>query len=265
MLCFLISDYSLHNYLLWFHKWRILSNLLKKKKKKQVKHILMFLIIKPEEIFFLWFLKWPLSSDLQYLLINPITLRIFSHWRNTQVYLLSFVVPIYPHFLTTLLSWRKYDLSGRIVSTLTFFILSSLALGELEAFEGIYQGFLQLLAKHVFSQSKKLWYLLIFVEILFLYFSAIIWSHQFGPIQFSHSVMSDSLPPHESQHARPPCPTPIPRVHSDSRPLCQWCHPLSSHPLSSPSPPAANPSQHQSLFQWVNSSHELAKVLGFQL
>ena len=38
-----------------------------------------------------------------------------------------------------------------------------------------------------------------------------------------------------------------------------------SHPLSSPFPPAANPSQHQSLFQWVNSSHELAKVLKFQL
>ena len=38
-----------------------------------------------------------------------------------------------------------------------------------------------------------------------------------------------------------------------------------SHPLSSPSPPAPNPSQHQSFFQWVNSSHEVAKVLGFQL
>ena len=38
-----------------------------------------------------------------------------------------------------------------------------------------------------------------------------------------------------------------------------------SHPLSSPSPPAPNPSQHQSLFQWVNSSHEVARVLEFQL
>ena len=38
-----------------------------------------------------------------------------------------------------------------------------------------------------------------------------------------------------------------------------------SHPLSSPSPPASSPSQHQSLFQWVNSSHEVAKVLEFQL
>ena len=63
--------------------------------------------------------------------------------------------------------------------------------------------------------------------------------------------MSDSLRPHESQHARPPCPSPTPRVHPDSRPLSQWCHPA-SHPLSSPSPPAPSPSQHQSLFQWVN-------------
>ena len=40
-------------------------------------------------------------------------------------------------------------------------------------------------------------------------------------VQFSHSVVSDSLRPHESQHARPPCPSPTPRVHSDSRPSSQ--------------------------------------------
>ena len=40
-------------------------------------------------------------------------------------------------------------------------------------------------------------------------------------VQFSHSVVSDSLPSHESQHARPPCPSPTPRVHSNSRPLSQ--------------------------------------------
>jgi len=47
-------------------------------------------------------------------------------------------------------------------------------------------------------------------------------------VQFSRSVMSDSLQPHESQHARPPCPSPSPRVHSDSRPSSQWCHPAIS-------------------------------------
>ena len=43
--------------------------------------------------------------------------------------------------------------------------------------------------------------------------------------QISRSVVSDSLRPHESQHARPPCPSPTPRVQSDSRPSSQWCHP----------------------------------------
>ena len=46
--------------------------------------------------------------------------------------------------------------------------------------------------------------------------------------QISHSVVSDSLRPHESQHARPPCPSPTPGVHSDSCPLSQWCHPAIS-------------------------------------
>ena len=47
-------------------------------------------------------------------------------------------------------------------------------------------------------------------------------------VQFSHSVVSDSLRPHESQHARPPCPSPTPGVHSDSRPSSQGCHPTIS-------------------------------------
>ena len=47
-------------------------------------------------------------------------------------------------------------------------------------------------------------------------------------VQFSHSVVSDSLWPHELQHTRPPCPSPTPRVHPNPRPLCQWCHPTIS-------------------------------------
>ena len=47
-------------------------------------------------------------------------------------------------------------------------------------------------------------------------------------VQFSHSVVSNSLRPHESQHARPPCPSPIPGVHWDSHPSSQWCHPAIS-------------------------------------
>ena len=47
-------------------------------------------------------------------------------------------------------------------------------------------------------------------------------------VQFSRSVVSDSLQPHESQHARPPCPSPTRGVHSDSRPSSRWCHPAIS-------------------------------------
>ena len=47
-------------------------------------------------------------------------------------------------------------------------------------------------------------------------------------VQFSRSVVSSSLRPHESQHARPPCPSPTPGVHSNSRPSRQWCHPAIS-------------------------------------
>ena len=47
-------------------------------------------------------------------------------------------------------------------------------------------------------------------------------------IQFSHSVISDSLQPHESQHSGPPCPSPTPGVHSNSRTSSRWCHPAIS-------------------------------------
>ena len=52
-------------------------------------------------------------------------------------------------------------------------------------------------------------------------------SHK-GTDQISRSVVSDSLQPHELQHARPPCPSPTPGVHSDSSPSSQWCHPAIS-------------------------------------
>ena len=61
-------------------------------------------------------------------------------------------------------------------------------------------------------------------------------------VQFSCSVVSDSLQPHESQHTRPPCPSPTPRVYSNSCPSNRWCHPtisssvvpFSSHPQCFP-------------------------------
>ena len=74
-------------------------------------------------------------------------------------------------------------------------------------------------------------------------------------VQFSCSVMSDSLLPHESQHARPPCPSPTPRVHSNSRPSSRWCHPAISSsvvPFSScpQSLPASESFPMSQLFAW---------------
>ena len=80
-------------------------------------------------------------------------------------------------------------------------------------------------------------------------------------VPFSHLVVSDSLQPHELQHTRLSCPSPTPRASSNSRPSSWWCI-QPSYPLLSPSLPACNLSQHQSLFQWVSSSHQVAKVLG---
>ena len=64
-------------------------------------------------------------------------------------------------------------------------------------------------------------------------------SNNFSSLQFSRSVMSDSLWPHELQHARPPCPSPTPRVHPNPCPLSRWCHPAISSSVV-PFPPALN-------------------------
>ena len=87
------------------------------------------------------------------------------------------------------------------------------------------------------------------------------WECQFSSVAQSCTTLCDPI-----NHS-----TPGLSVHHQFPEFTQThVHPVSdaiqpSHPLSSPSPPAPNPSQHQSLFQWVNSSHEVHKVLEFQL
>ena len=92
---------------------------------------------------------------------------------------------------------------------------------------------------------------------------------QFSSVQFNRSVLSGSLWPHQSQHARPSCPSPTPGVHSDSRPSSQWCHPdisssvvpFSSCPQSLPASESFSMSQ---LFTWGGQStgvSALASVL----
>ena len=77
--------------------------------------------------------------------------------------------------------------------------------------------------------------------------------------QISHSVMSDSLRLHELQHARPPCPSPTPGVHSNSHPSSRWCHPAISSsvvPFSSSVVPFSS---------WISSSQSLPASESFPM
>ena len=79
----------------------------------------------------------------------------------------------------------------------------------------------------------------------------------------THSVVSDSLWPHGLQHARHPSPSSTSGACSNSCPLTQWCHTTISSSVV-PFSTSSNLSQYQSLFQWVGSLHEVAKVLELQ-
>ena len=87
-------------------------------------------------------------------------------------------------------------------------------------------------------------------------------------VQFSLSVMSDSLRPHELQHTRPPCPSPTPGVHSNSRPSSWWCHPAISSsvvPFSSclQSLPASDSFPMSQLFTWGGQSTGVSALASF--
>ena len=93
-------------------------------------------------------------------------------------------------------------------------------------------------------------------------------SQWYSSVQFSCSVESNSLQPHELQHARPPCPSPTRRVHSDSRPSSWWCHPAISSsvvPFSScpQSLPASESFPMSQLFAWGGQSTGLSALASF--
>ena len=94
------------------------------------------------------------------------------------------------------------------------------------------------------------------------------WKWDFRSDQISRSVMSDSLRPHESQHTRPPCPSPTPRIHADSCPSSQWCHPAISSsvvPFSScpQSLPASESFPMSQLFSWGGQSPGVSALASF--
>ena len=118
------------------------------------------------------------------------------------------------------------------------------------------------LLQHIFLTQESNWGLLQWRWILYQL------SYQFSSVQFSCSVVSDSLRPHGLQHARPPCPSPTSGVHSDSRPSSQWCHPAISSsvvPLSScpQSLPASESFPMSQLFTWGGQSTGVSALASF--
>ena len=111
---------------------------------------------------------------------------------------------------------------------------------------------------------------LIFFNIFWLCFKTI-WflkTVNLDSVQFSRSVVSDSLRPHELQHARPPCPSPTPGVHSDSCPSSQWCHPAISSSVVSfsfcpQSLPASESFPASQLFTWGGQSTGVSASASF--
>ena len=95
------------------------------------------------------------------------------------------------------------------------------------------------------------------------------WDHRaISSVQFSRSVMSDTLRPHESQHARPPCPSPTLKVHPDPHPSSQWCYPAISSsvvPFSScpQSLPASQSFPMSQLFAWDGQSTGVSALASF--
>ena len=99
------------------------------------------------------------------------------------------------------------------------------------------------------QQTKLFGHLTLEINIYFLFSSV--------------TQLCQTLRSHGLQHTRFPCPSSIPRACSNSCPSSPWCHPtISSYVV--PSPPDFNLAQHQGLFQWVNFSHQVAKLLEFQ-
>ena len=118
---------------------------------------------------------------------------------------------------------------------------------------------------HGLTLIVSLFYL---VQTSFREFGRWVWActlRVYSSVQFSRSVVSDSLRPRESQHSRPPCLSPTPRVYSDSCPSSRWCHPaISSSVVPFSSCPQSLPasSSFPTLFQLFTSGGQSTGVSG---
>ena len=120
---------------------------------------------------------------------------------------------------------EKKNLSVFQDCTVSFLIMASRA--ALKSFSGLSQG--ETPQVKVIWVPRAIWVLTGIQEVVFI-------------VQFSRSVLSDSLWPHEPQHARPPCPSPTPGAHPNPCPLSRWCHPTISSSVVPSSPASIFPS-----------------------
>ena len=160
-------------------------------------------------------------------------------------------------FISRLFFWFSlWFLHWNISPLIVCFLVSMCLWGFFSCYCRLLYFFLQLIFSLISLWSEKMLSIIsIFLNLVRLFFTS---------VQFRHSVVSNSLRPHELQHTRPPCPSPTPGVtQTHVHRVSDAIQP--SHPLLSLSPPAFNLSQHKGLFKWVSSSHQVAKVLEFQL
>ena len=120
----------------------------------------------------------------------------------------------------------------------------------------------------LFQQTENTWYSLSFLHLLISRIISENASHPGYCPQLNSSDLYDSLRPHESQHTRPPCPSPTPGVHSNSHPSSRWCQPAiysSVVPFSScpQSLPASESFPMSQLFTWGGQSTGVSALTSF--
>jgi len=173
--------------------------------------------------------------------ISPFSFLILFIWFFSLCFLMSLANGLFILFI-----FLKNQLLALLICAMVSFVSSAFfsALIFVIYFLLVTLGLLISSFYSCFRCRVRLFFLnfLLFLEVGFYCYS----------VQFSRSVVSDSLWPHDLQHGRPPCPSPTPRIHSNPCPLCRWCHttisssviPFSSCPQSFPASGSFQVSQH---------------------